>query len=449
MFSIVLRLIGYVASFGLLLLLGACNLLEEPPPSPSSSPSSSPPRLTSRPIATPRPTRAALVTLTSAPLPSVTEPVPSATPDPNVLSEVFVTGGEVLSFRHPAGWEISDQSDESEILIKAQSGALSLSNGWPGAEVNSILVVNLLNARGDVTTEAFEALADTYLRNLLLEEFDTMTLSYRQEGDSLIATAIRATNNPIQFEVRFSSRAPFYQVLTLIAPPDKWEQVAPTLDAMARSVAVNREMGAEVATPAAATRLSEGLALQNASFYQARTGALFVVGEIFNHGQQAYEDVQVMVWLVDRNEREIVREAWPIERKLLPSGERSPFVAIFNPPPEDWANFKATVEALPADFYAQRITNAFEINDVTSFTPSAAAYGLTAIVKNLGPDARAVKVTAALYNQTGNVLAVSRTTLTQSLLLAEQEAPIDLIFYHQAPGEPVRYEIWIEGTLVQ
>ena len=428
LFIIVQRLIHYIACLGLLLLLGACNWESTSPP----------PTSIGQPIATLFPTRGVLMTITPS---DVDVPAqPSATPDPTVISEVFLAPHGVLSFRYPSNWVITDESNESEILVKAET--------LLGAKVESIFVVNLLNAKGELTTEALEALADTYLRNLLDSEFDPMNVSYRQEDGSLIATTIISKYQELQFEVRFNTRGAFYQVLTLIAPPDQWEHAALTLDAMARSVAVNKDMAAFIPTPSAAVaRQKEGLSVQNASVYHAKTGALYVVGEVLNHSQQAYEDVQVILSLLDGNGTPLVRQPWVIERKLLPPNKRSPFVAIFNPPPEGWAGFDMTADGLPADFYAKRLSTAFEMNEITSFTPSSAAYGLMGVLKNNGNDARSIKVIGALYNQAGNVLSVSRTTLGQYMLPAGEEIPVELIFYTKDEGQPVNYQIWIEGTL--
>jgi len=385
------------------------------------------------------PTRGVLVTLTPAKAnpPSAA----TATPDPTVMSEVYMAPHGVLSFRYPPTWVITDQSNESEILVKAES--------LPDAALESIFVVNLLNAAEQLSTDGFEALADTYLRHLLESEFNAMDISYRQVGDSLIATAIRSNSHPMQFEVRFSARGAFYQILTLIAPPSQWDQAAPMLDEMARSVAVNKDMAAFIPTPSASVaRQDEGLAVQNVSLYTAKTGALFIVGEVLNHSEQVYEDVQVSVALLDDNQVELIRQPWAIERKVLPANRRSPFVAVINQPPDSWDTFELTADALPADFYAQRISNKFEIRNLTTFDSPSAAYGLMGTLKNVGEDARSVKLISALYDESGNVIAVSRTTLGPHTIRSGEELPIEFVFYTKAEGQPINYEVWLEGMLI-
>lgn len=405
-------------------LLAGCGLWEEAVPTPA------PP-----PLATALPTRAALPTV---PTPSGPPP-PSATPDPTVVSEIFLSSGSALSFRYPNGWTIQDNSDATEILVSAQSPA--------GASAGGLFVVNLLNAEGALTTEELTALADTYLHNLFGSEFDALQPSYRVEGDAVIATAIRTSSTPpVQFEIRFAPRAPFYQVLLLIAPQTEWGQAAPLLDMMARSVAVNPEMGTFVPTPTVAlARQSEGLTVQNASLYVAPTGSLYVVGEVANTSAQAYESVQVTVTLLDASGATLISRPWAPERRLLPAGERSPLVAIFNPPPTGWASASARVEGAPADFYARQLTTAFQTSQVISSTSAFAAYGLTGTVTNTGEDAQDVEVVGVLYNAAGKVLAISDTTLEQEVLRQGAQAPFQLTFFSKAEGEVARHEIWVEG----
>lgn len=370
--------------------------------------------------------------------------MPSAatrTPDPTVISEVYMAPHDVLSFRYPPTWSITDQSNESEILVKAESSS--------DTAVESIFVVNLLNAAEELTHDGLEALADTYLRHLLESEFNTMEISYRQVGDTLIATALRSNSHPMQFEVRFSARGAFYQVLTLIAPPSQWDEASLALDGMARSVTVNQEMATFIPTPpASAVRQDDGLMVQNVSLYTAKTGALFIVGEVLNHGKQIYEDVQVTLVLLDNNEVELIRQPWAIERSMLPVNERSPFVAVVNQPPDGWSTFELVADALPADFYSQRISEKFEIMNLTTFNSPSAAYGLMGRLNNVGEDSRSVKLISALYNEAGNVIAVSRTILGPHAIRTGEELPIELVFYTKADGQPKNYEIWVEGTLI-
>ena len=172
------------------------------------------------------------------------------------------------------------------------------------------------------------------------------------------------------------------------------------------------------------------------------------MGEVLNHSEQSYEDVQVSVALLDENQAELVRQRWVIERKVLPANRRSPFVAVINQPPDGWGTFKLTVDALPADFYGQRISSEFDVTNVSTFDSASAAYGLMGTLKNVGQDARSVKIISALYNENGNVLAVSRTTLGPYTIRSGEELPIELLFHTKAEGQAANYEIWVEGRLI-
>nr|MBA3533755.1 hypothetical protein [Ardenticatenales bacterium] len=380
------------------LLLAGCGLpWETPPPEPALT----------TPLATLPPTRGALLTSTlAAPF---TAPPPSATPDLRLLSEQFVAPSGVLAFRYPPGWSVTDHSEESELLLQVQSPA--------GGTVDGLLIVNLLNVAGDIAPSQLPALADSYLRNFFSNQFDAMIFSYREEGDALIATTVsQSGGEAIQFEIRFAPRPPFYQVLTLIAAEAAWAQAAPILDGIARSVAVNPAQSSALPTPAAATtRQGMGLSVQNGSLYLAPTGSLYLVGEVLNESMQGYEDVQVAIALLDSAGAPLSHETWRAQRKVLPAGERSPLLVIFNQTPTGWASFRATVDALPANFYARRITTAFEVSNVVGSTPTFGAYALSGQLTGK-EEARFIEITGTLYDAEGRVLAVETSTVEQDVL---------------------------------
>jgi hypothetical protein len=415
----------------LVLLLTGCDLPGERPLEPG---------VRVDPVATLVPTRGPLLTTTVAP--TFTPPVPSATPNPALLAEQYVARQGVLAFRYPPGWLVDDSSDESEILVSVQTPE--------GAEVEGVLVINLLNATGDLTPADMRLVADRYLRNIFGEEFATLDVTFREEGDSLIATTVTERNEElVQFEVRFAPRPPFYQALILISAQPNWGEVAPVLDEMARSVAVNPTQAAAVPPlPVAVERQGEGLEVRNASAYEAGTGSLYVVGEVVNHTGQPLEDVQVSVALVDSAGAEVAREQWPARRHVLQPEQWGPFVVILNDPPEGWAEFRATADAIPANFYLNRISTEFALNEVEAAQPAFGSYALAGTVANVGQDARHVEVTGTLYDEAGQVLAVESTILEQDVLAAGEQAPFLITFYSKAEGEVARHEIQVEGTRV-
>lgn len=390
------------------------------------------------PVATLPPTRGALSTL-AATLPP---PPPSATPDPAIVPEQFVAPSGVLAFRYPTGWTINDNSDSSELLVRAQSPEAV---GVPG-----LFVVNVLNVEGPLTSDELAPLADSYLQDLFGEAYPNLPVSYRQEDEKLIATVVQDRDGqPVQYEVRFASRPPYYLVMVLVAAQADWGSVAPVLDTMARSVSLDATQGAALPTPTtAAVPVGEGLSVQNATLYEAATGSLYLVGEVVNGSAQPYEDIHVTVALLDGAGAELTRERWPIQRRLLPPSEKSSLFAIFSEPPEGWASFQTTVEALPANFYTGRITTAFEVSEVVASEPAFGDYALAGQLTNTGEDARLIDVTATLYDAEGRVLAIETASPVQEVLRAGVSAPWTLTFYSKAEGDVARYEVTVEGTRV-
>lgn len=387
-------------------------------------------------------------TATRPPLPSqpgVTEVagVASATPDPALVGERFSTASEILSFRYPSGWTVSDRSDAAELLVTAQSPAT--------APLSGLFVVNVLNVDGQLRMEDLATVAEGYLQTLFGEELTASPPTYREEGEFLIATVIQNSTDPVrQWELRFASRAPYYLVLALIAPQSQWDQSAPTLDAMARSVVLTAD-GSTPVLPTATTgngRLTEGLALENATLYTASTGSVYIVGEVANSSLQPYEGVRADIELLDSGGAVVATQTWNIERKVLPSGEKSPLVAIFTPAPANVADFRVTLSALPATFYINDVTSQFEVRGVVGSEPAFAAYALRGQVVNLGPAAKDVTIFGAIYDEAGKVLGVGNATLDVATLQTNDQTEFLLTIYSKAEGEVAGYDFWVEGTLI-
>ena len=367
----------------------------------------------------------------------------SATPDPTIVSETFTSPGGVLSFRYPAGWTVSDRSDTAEILVTAQSPAT--------APLSGLFVVNILNVDGQLRMEDLAVVAENYLTTLFGDELDGSPPSYREEGEFLIATVIQNSTGPArQWELRFASRAPYYLVLALIAPQSQWDQSAPTLDTMARSVVLTAAGGTPLPTATTGSgRLTEGLALENAMLYTASTGSLYLVGDVSNSGTQPYEGVRADVELLDSTGAVVAHQTWNIERKILPVGEKSPLVAIFTPAPANAVDYRVTLSALPATFYVDTITSQFEVRGVVGSEPAFAAYALRGQVVNLGPAAEEITVYAAIYDEDGNVLGVGNAVLETPALQTTEQTEFLLTVYSKAEGEVANYAFWVEGTKVE
>lgn len=387
-------------------------------------------------------------TATRPPLPSLpgaTVPVgvASATPDPFVVAETFTSPTNVLSFRYPSGWTLTDRSDAAELLVTAQSPTASA--------VSGLFVVNVLNVDGQLRMEDLAAVAEDYLETLFGEELATAPPTYREEGEFLIATVVQTSTAPArQWELRFASRAPYYLVLALIAPQPQWDQSAPTLDAMARSVVLTAEGGTPLPTATTDSgRLTEGLALENATLYTAATGSVYLVGDVSNSSTQPYEGVRADIELLDSTGVVVAQQTWNIERNLLPSGEKSPLVAIFTPAPADVADYRVSLSALPATFYIETLTDQFEVRGAVGSEPAFAAFALRGQVVNLGAAAKDITIYASIYDETGRVLGVGNAAVDIETLQRSEQTEFLLTIYSKAEGEVANYAFWVEGTLVE
>ncbi len=104
--------------------------------------------------------------------------------------------------------------------------------------------------------------------------------------------------------------------------------------------------------------------VENAAWYQAPVGSMWVLGEVFNPTDQPVENVQVRVALLDATGQEVASDTPFVALAAIPSGGRAPFSLLFSAPPNGVIDFRAyVVRADQAYDYDSRYAQ-LQISDV-------------------------------------------------------------------------------------
>ncbi len=150
--------------------------------------------------------------------------------------------------------------------------------------------------------------------------------------------------------------------------------------------------------------------VQNAYFSESNVGGLWVLGEAFNPGADALEQVRVGVSLLDASDAEIARVEGLVALDLIDPGKRSPFAVTFGEDPGKFERYRVfathAVQAHVGSYYRD-----LEVVDVKAQGERYASYTVTGTVRNTGPeDAVAVQVVLTAYDPLGRVIAMRKVT---------------------------------------
>ncbi len=182
-------------------------------------------------------------------------------------------------------------------------------------------------------------------------------------------------------------------------------------------------------------------------FARMPAGGLWCMGEVVNSRENALEDVQVAVRLLDEGGRVVMEKKVPVQARIIEPGGRAPFVVEF---PETYPRFSSyqvvVVRALPA--HHGRYYPGLRVEDVKGTETEGSVFSISGKVKNVGnEDAVDVFVIATLYDALGNVVGVRKAPPSNNVVLKEGES-----FFHlnvMVGGGPVsRFEVQADGLRI-
>lgn len=349
----------------------------------------------------------------------------------------------LVVLRHPLGWHVEDKSAGGEILLSL--------NTPPGAAPAARALVNVLPLSGTVEPDQLLPLADTYLRNLLGDLYDwVLPPEKRWDGGALVVTVRTPVEDPLEqvhLELWFRLDGTALVVVVFQSAEAGWETLAPVSAALARSVQVDSQKVALLAsTQPAPAETSETVVLDHVSFYTATTGTLYVLGEVASTGTTPYEDVLLTVRLLAASGEEVASTTWPLEAPVLEPGERLPVLLIVGTPPA-WNTYSASVAARPADEgYAARRHRNLEAENVRGDIPDLGAYRLVGEVVNSGDKVAAnIFVLAGVYDEAGRVVGVQRADVRPNRLEPGQRAPFE-VWFPTVADDVATFRLFVYGT---
>lgn len=183
---------------------------------------------------------------------------------------------------------------------------------------------------------------------------------------------------------------------------------------------------------------------ENVYLNDTKIGGLWVLGEMFNPGGEALEQVRVGVTLLDENDQELASAEGLVAADMVDPGGRAPFALTFGESPGRFARYRVyALHAVPA--YVGNYYRDLEVLDVASEGERYASYTVSGLIRNVGPeDAVDVQVIITAYDALGRVIAVRKVTPEYNVVPRGGETPFTAVV---APvGGPVeRFAVTAQG----
>lgn len=183
---------------------------------------------------------------------------------------------------------------------------------------------------------------------------------------------------------------------------------------------------------------------ENVYLNDTKIGGLWVLGEMFNPGADALEQVRVGVTLLDENDQQLATAEGLVAVDLVDPGARAPFALTFGESPGAFARYRVyALHAVPA--YVGSYYRDLEVLDVESEGERYASYTVTGLIRNVGPeDAVDVQAIVTAYDALGRVIAVRKVTPEYNVVPRGGETPFTAVV---APvGGPVeRFAVVAQG----
>ncbi len=193
-----------------------------------------------------------------------------------------------------------------------------------------------------------------------------------------------------------------------------------------------------------------GIEVQHTALYQTPVGSIWVLGEVFNPGSTALENVEVRVALLDATGREVASDSEFVALEAIPPGGRSPFGVLFANPPATVVAFQATaIRAEPSQNVAARYVQ-LQVTDPQP-KPAGLIYHLTgSIVNGTSSNAVEVYVVATIYDADRHVIGYRRSISGDGSIGAGASVPFDVIVAPDPSAKSIAdYSIVAQGRVGQ
>jgi LysM repeat protein len=150
--------------------------------------------------------------------------------------------------------------------------------------------------------------------------------------------------------------------------------------------------------------------VQNVYFNETTIGGLHVLGEVFNPGGEALEQVRVGVSLLDEADQEIARTEGLVALDLVNPQQPAPFAIVFGEQTGAFSRYRVfathAVTAYVGSYYRD-----LEVVNVRSRGERYASYSVSGTIRNTGPeDAVEIQAVLTAYDPLGRVVAMRKVT---------------------------------------
>ncbi len=150
------------------------------------------------------------------------------------------------------------------------------------------------------------------------------------------------------------------------------------------------------------------LEIQHTYLHDTPIGNLWVLGEIYNGSENAIEQVQVAVVLLNEQGEELTRDDAFVALDLVDPGQHAPFAILFEAPVPRFARYQIFVlHAVPAhigSYYRD-----LQVNRLENANQRFASYTVAGTILNTGPEeAVSVQVVLTAYDSLDRVVAMRK-----------------------------------------
>ncbi len=204
------------------------------------------------------------------------------------------------------------------------------------------------------------------------------------------------------------------------------------------------------ATPGPASTAPPGTSVEPFGFtaYRLQSGWTFVQGFVENRGTATAGNIQVLVSLIADGDVLAGTAQAHIGPGLLKPGDRSPWLAQFQKPP-DFLRVRVEAHAHPlTDLSQATVTRDFQFEDVNVRHPADHVSTATIVgeLTNVGArPATDIRVVAAIYDEEGSLFQVVRGQVHQMEIADGERTTFEIRPLGRGLKEIPRYELFAEG----
>ena len=187
--------------------------------------------------------------------------------------------------------------------------------------------------------------------------------------------------------------------------------------------------------------------VQHTALHQTPVGSIWVLGEVFNPGDTALENVQVQVSLLDVSGEAVITSSTFVAVEAVPAGGRSPFGVLFENPPPEAVAFEAI--AIRAELSRNSDTRYVQLKvaDIQA-RPDGTTYQLTGTVLNdSSTDATATTAIVTVYDAQQHVIGFRQAPIGDGQIAAGATAPLDMTVAPDSGGVVADYSIVVQGRV--